>query len=307
MKKNQKQMLALAILLASSPLYAASLNEVEANHPIQSAQSLTVNGGEVTISAAIGVPGATEIITTPRGSMTVPASTDDLDFVSFYARAGDVITIDVDNGIGGVQNVDTILAVFDSNKKVLRMNNVAATLDSGSASVDDARIDNFEVTATGVYYVGVSSYPRHFIDGGLVDTATGPAGDYNLVITGVSPSTQQISIDIKPGSRELAPINPKSKGKIPVALLSGNGFSAMDVKPASLTFGSTGNEASLSKCNSAGEDVNGDGLLDLVCHFENQAAAFKASDLEGVVRGSTKSGAAFEGRGYLKVLPVRTK
>lgn len=306
MKKNQKHMLAFAIMMATSPLYAASINEVEANHPIQSAQHLTING-EATIAAAVGVPGTTETINTPRGSITVLASTDDVDFISFYARAGDVITLDVDNGIGGVQNVDTVLAVFDSNKKVLRMNNVAATLDSGSASVDDARIDNFEAPVSGVYYVGVSSYPRFFLDGGLLDGTTGPSGDYTLVISGVSPSVQQISIEVKPGSRELAPINTKSKGKIPVALLSGNGFNAMDINPASLTFGSTGNESSLSKCNNGGEDVNGDGQLDLVCHFENQAAAFKAGDLEGIVRGTTRSGVAFEGRGYLKVIPARTK
>lgn len=304
MKKNQKHMLTLAILMATSPLHAAT-NEVEANHPIQSSQYLTINGGEVVISAAIGVPGATETISTPRGSMTVPASTDDVDFYSFYARAGDVITVDIDNGIGGVQNVDTVAAVFNSSHAVLRMNDNTGTLDSGSLSTADARIDNFVVPASGVYYVGVSSYPRFFEDGGLVSGTTGPAGDYTLTISGVSPSLQQISIDIKPGSGERAPINPKSKGKIPVALLSSAGFSAMDIKPASLTFGATGNEASLSKCNSAGEDVNGDGLLDMVCHFDNQTAAFEANSLEGVVRGSTKSGVAFEGRGFLKVRPAR--
>ena len=41
----------------------------------------------------------------------------------------------------------------------------------------------------------------------------------------------------------------------------------------SLTFGHSGDEKSLAFCDPGGQDVNGDGLPDLVCHFDNQLAA----------------------------------
>lgn len=307
MKKNQKHLLTLAILMAASPLYAASISEIEDNHPINSAHYLNDASGKVQINAAIGTVGATETVSMKGKTFTKLASTDDVDFYSFFAKAGDVITIDIDNGVGGQQSVDTILGLFDNDKKLLRMNDNAATLDSGSVSTSDSRIDNFVVPASGVYTVGVSNYPRFFQDGGSVDAVQVTGGDYTLNIEGVSPAVQQISIEVKPGSGERAPLNPKSKGKIPVALLSSSNFNAMDIKPSTLTFGATGAESSLSKCSSAGQDVNGDGLLDLVCHFENQLAGFKAGDLEGVLRGSTRSGMAVEGRGLLKVIPGKTK
>jgi hypothetical protein len=130
-------------------------------------------------------------------------------------------------------------------------------------------------------------------------------GDYTLVISGVSSPVLHINIDIKPGNGEsAAPMNPKAKGKIPVALLGSRDFSVMDVDTASLTFGHTGDEASLSKC-SGREDVNDDGTLDLICHFENQLAAFQPTDEEGILKGRLDDGRLFEGRGLLKVVPEK--
>lgn len=307
MKNNTKRMLTLAVMMAASPLYAA-VSEIEVNHPLTAAQYVTPNGSSLEVNAAIGVVGATQTITTSRGTYTVLAKTDDLDFFSFFAKAGDVVTLDIDNGYGGgQQNVDTTMAVFDESGTMLRTNDDADNVDSGSTSTRDSRIDNFVVPANGIYRVGVASYPRDFQNGGSVDIAQATGGDYSLIVSGVSPAVKQINISVKPGSNEFAPINLKSKGKIPVALLSANGFNAMEVNPASVTFGATGNEASLSKCDTSGQDVNGDGLLDMVCHFENQAAGFKAESQEGIARGKTRSGTAFEGRGVLKVIAAKTK
>jgi hypothetical protein len=324
MKKNQKRLLTLAVMMAASPLYAASLNEIEANHPINASQYITVNDHVMELSGVIGTISASTTTTTTTTTTTsplpapigmtgmlapapAPAAESDLDYYSFYAQAGDVVTVDIDGGIGGAKSVDTILAVFDADHMLQRMNDDASSLDTGSSSTRDSRIDNFKVPKSGVYYVGVSAYPRRFLDGGNV-TATGSgSGDYKLLISGVSPAVKQISIEVKPGSRELATLNPKSKGKIPVALLSDTSFNAMDINQATLTFGGKGNEASLSKCNPSGQDVNGDGLLDLICHFDNQAAKFNSESMEGVARGKTRQGVAFEGAGLLKVVPAAYK
>jgi hypothetical protein len=306
MRKHTVQNTLRIALLGASVLGAAAqaVDEIEPNHPIGSAQPLTiapVAGGEkggATVSGVIGNLSG--------------AAVGDVDFYSFYGQEGDVVTVDIDGGMGGARNVDTVVAVFGAGPsyKKLRENDDAGTpLDAGSSHRYDSRIDNFLLPATGTYTIGVSSYPRRFNDGGgLTSSSLGgySNGDYTLIVSGVSPPMLQINIDIKPGSGDSpAPINPRSKGKIPVALLSSADFTAVTVRVDSLRFGPTGNEASPSHCGHSGEDVNGDGRLDLVCHFENQKAAFSPSDEEGIVKGMTDTGRAFEGRGRLKVIPQK--
>jgi len=116
---------------------------------------------------------------------------------------------------------------------------------------------------------------------------------YGTVIT-------DVPIDIKPGS-ETNPINTKSKGIIPVAILSTPNFDAPTVvDTTSLTFGQTGDETSLAFCNS--EDINEDGLTDLVCHFYIQTTAFQVGDTEGILKGQTINSVPIEGSDYVKVL-----
>jgi len=110
-----------------------------------------------------------------------------------------------------------------------------------------------------------------------------------------------VSIDIKPGTLENS-INPKSHGKIPVAILSTSRFKAPDsVKQATLTFGRVGSEQSLSFCKP--EDVNEDGLPDLVCHFETQKTALGGGDTKGILRGVTVFGKPLKGVDTIRIVP----
>ncbi|HSC95494.1 MAG TPA: DVUA0089 family protein [Burkholderiales bacterium] len=286
-----------------------AVNEAEPNHPISSAQLLSISGGVVASFGGAGVTTGGATVSGVIGNLTGSAVLD-VDFFSFQGQEGDVVTIDIDGGMGGVRNVDTILTIFGPGPtyRKLRENDDGGTLDTGSTHPFDSRITNFRLPATGTYTVGVSSYPRYLSDGGVYTSTalgTNANGDYTLVISGVTVAVQHINVEIKPGSGEVAPVNPRSRGKIPVALLSSGEFNALDVDVASLTFGATGDERSLSRCGRAGEDVNGDGLPDLVCHFENQLAQFTPGDLEGIVKGTTADGRQFEGRGLLKVVPVK--
>jgi hypothetical protein len=100
-----------------------------------------------------------------------------------------------------------------------------------------------------------------------------------------------VDISIKPDAAAPVAINPRSRGKIPVAILSTQSFNATAVvDPASVTFGPTGNEQSLDFCNSSGEDVNGDGLIDLICHFSTELTGFKSGDALGVLKAKTVNG-----------------
>ncbi len=305
-----------SLLLACSAAQAADpIVEQENNHPIQSSQRPDTSSGSAIISAFVGNKGDT--------------GTTDVDYYTFSATAGDVVKLDIDGGYGGIQNVDTILGIFDSSGTLLRVEDDTADVDEGSYSTFDARIDNFSVPATGSYTVVVSSYPHYPLYGGAGDVtdaaAAGEAGDYALVISGITPtaaptatvaapvvttteaavSVQYIHIDIKPGSKVVTPINPKAKGQIPVALLSSNNFDPKAIDTASLTFGSTGNENSLVKCLPDAKDLNKDGRADLVCLFENQQAGFVPGDLEGTLRGKLNGGASFEGTSVLKTVPQK--
>jgi hypothetical protein len=114
----------------------------------------------------------------------------------------------------------------------------------------------------------------------------------------------QVDISIKPGSGPPAPINARSHGKTPVAILSAPGFSAVtDVDVSSLTFGRAGGENSLAFCNGGGEDVNRDGLPDLVCHFDTQAAGLQSGDTLAVLMGRTVLGAAIRGQEAIVTVP----
>jgi hypothetical protein len=66
-------------------------------------------------------------------------------------------------------------------------------------------------------------------------------------------------------------INPNSPGTTRVAVLSSPIFDAL-TQPviSSIRFGVTGTENSIKFCNAGGEDVNGDGRKDLICHGETR-------------------------------------
>jgi hypothetical protein len=44
-------------------------------------------------------------------------------------------------------------------------------------------------------------------------------------------------------------------------------------------------------CNEDPQDVNGDGLPDLVCHFTTQLTGFQTGDTVGILNGKAKDGA----------------
>jgi len=120
----------------------------------------------------------------------------------------------------------------------------------------------------------------------------------NLVSSlGAAQLVHFVDIDIKPC------INPRSQRKIPVAILSTTDFNApLQVDPNTLTFGRTGDEKSLAFCNTGGEDVNGDGLPDLVCHFTTQLTRFQVGDTAGVLKGQTVDNILIEGADSIRIV-----
>jgi hypothetical protein len=106
-----------------------------------------------------------------------------------------------------------------------------------------------------------------------------------------------ISIDIKPATFPNS-INPKSRGRIPVAILSTSFFDATDADPATILFGANGLEA--APVQSAIEDVNGDGRMDLVLHFLTQETGITCETSSVSLTGETFSGVKITGSDFIE-------
>jgi len=115
----------------------------------------------------------------------------------------------------------------------------------------------------------------------------------------VKPSPYCVDIDIKPGS-EPNSINSKSQGVIPVAILTTDTFDASTVDPSTLLFGATGSEA--ASVQSALEDVDGDGDIDMILHFKTQETGIQSGDISASLTGGTFSGQIIQGSNCIKTV-----
>jgi len=93
------------------------------------------------------------------------------------------------------------------------------------------------------------------------------------------------TIDVRPHSKKNN-INVKSR-RVRVAILSTADFDATtEIDQASLTFGRTGAEESLIRCDKKPRRVNKDKLKDLVCSFSIAKANFQAGDTLAILKGN---------------------
>jgi Subtilase family len=145
---------------------------------------------------------------------------------------------------------------------------------------------------------------------GLVDPADNCPGDPNSdqadldgdTIGDVCDEENRAKIDIKPGDDPNS-IRLSAKGTIPVGILATSTFDpVLRVDRTSLTFGRSGDEASLARCASDPEDVNGDGRPDLVCHFRTTRTGFVLGDTVGILRGKTVDGISFVGSDSVRII-----
>lgn len=192
--------------------FALAVDEVEPDDPYTSAQPLTI--------------GSDNTVTVTNASIYNTPSHRDVDFYSFHANADDVVTFDIDGGMDtNSQGIYTTLGVWGpdpaSGALPLITQVGAPSLDPGSTTVFDARIDNFHIPATGTYIVGVSTDPGYFADINTLVTGDisllgwspnyyATTGGYTLVIS-VTPAPAPapvaaalpVNIDIMPGRRNV--------------------------------------------------------------------------------------------------------
>ena len=136
---------------------------------------------------------------------------------------------------------------------------------------------------------------------------TGPTG---FVDMWQAPIAQAVPVDIKPGG-DTAPINLKSKGKLPVAILSTTDFDATQVDAETLLFGDplliADGKTPVSPLKWSEEDVNFDGLMDLSLKFSMRELVDNMvlgdMSLEGYLAGQTVDGTEIAGRESIRHCP----
>ncbi len=125
------------------------------------------------------------------------------------------------------------------------------------------------------------------------------------------PTVLVVDIDIKPESYPNS-INLRSKGVIPVAILSTNtaageavDFDATQVDATTVRFGPNGTGI----VHSSGHigDVDGDSHMDLVVHFITQATGISCGETSASLTGETFGGQAIEGTDSIRTVGCKNK
>lgn len=130
--------------------------------------------------------------------------------------------------------------------------------------------------------------PSNFPDAKRFDTKENPDPAVRpVLIVDFTPPLPLVAIDIKPGN-ERNPINPHSKGKLPVAILTDGAFDALQVDPTSVRFGP--DQGGIAHAQGHVEDVDGDGDADLLLHFRARDTGIACGDTEATLTGETYDG-----------------
>lgn len=168
-------------------------------------------------------------------------------------------------------------------------------------NIDDSATPGTYVST--LYNLGTAPY--NTIKGTFV-TPHNPNGDAaeDISLEASAPAALRVTIDIKPGS-STNPITLKGQGVIPVAILSTATFDATQVNVSTICFGDAGDptQRDCTEAHGTGhpEDVNGDGRLDLVLHFEIQQTGIDAGDTQACLTGETLSHVAIAGCDKIRV------
>ena len=136
---------------------------------------------------------------------------------------------------------------------------------------------------------------------GLSATFIGVAGLSTVV--GLIPEALNVHVDIKPGDGANA-INLKSRGSLPVAILSTSTF---DARTIDISFIRIAGAPVRTKPNGqpmfSYQDVNGDGLLDLVVQIDTEQLEITSNDTQANLTARTKNGLSIIGHDSIKLVP----
>jgi len=135
-------------------------------------------------------------------------------------------------------------------------------------------------------------------DGFEIEVASNANG--SLQLTAINDAVPVI--DVKPGSNR-NPISLRSKGVIPVAILSNDTFDAQDVDTQSIKFGPS--QASIAHNSGHAEDVDDDGDIDLLVHFRTQETGIECDDTSVTLTAQTLLGDSVLGSDKISIVKCK--
>ena len=196
-----------------------------------------------------------------------------------YLAAVGVCYSDVQGGWDGEGNIDLYPAFVNAPNGDYHLSDTSPCIDAG----DDTAV---------LVDTDLDGNPR--IVNGTVDMG---AYEFQLV--------EVIDIDVKPGSYPNA-INLGSNGVVPVAILSSAEFNALEADPETVELSGAG-VAVRGRGNrfmAHEQDVNGDGLMDLVVQVETENLDPDTfQDGYAILTGRTYGGLAFLGLDEITIVP----
>jgi len=183
---------------------------------------------------------------------------------------------DIQGGHEGESNIDQDPLFVDEVLDNFRLNFGSPAVDAGTntdaPSIDlDGRIRPIDGNGDGIPIVDMGAYEF------------------------VQPYFE-VEIDIKPGSYPNS-INLKSKGKVPVAVLTTDDFDAYDVDPDTCVF------ANANPLRWKMEDVDNDGDHDMLLHCKTQELDLTKESTEATLEGETYEGIQIIGTDSVNIVP----
>jgi hypothetical protein len=261
-------------------------------------------GGEGIFSGSGGTPTTIADTSAAFSSFSGPPSINDGGTVAFRASLGFTGISGIFKGSGGpLTTIADTSGPFGGfgEPSINRGGTVAfwALLDAGGEGiftgpdpVADKVISTGDllfgstVTALGVSRVGLNDAGEVAFRAMLSD------GTIGIYRADPVPSVVTVNIDINPGS-DPNTINPRSRGRIPVAILTTDSFDATSVDPTTALFGATGTEA--APVHFALEDVDADGNTDMILHFNTKATGIQCGVTSASLTGKTFDGQMIQG------------
>lgn len=126
-------------------------------------------------------------------------------------------------------------------------------------------------------------------------TGYGELADFRALVS----IATEIEIDVKPGSDRNS-VNPRSRGVIPVAILTTEDFDATAVDVLSVRFGP--DDAMERHGRGHLQDADGDGDRDLMLHFSTQDTGIVCGDISVFLTGETVGGQAITGSDFVRTV-----
>jgi len=236
---------------------------------------------------------------------------------------GDTISItrfgDFSVGETFADNGTNLMAIFSASDLLLAgavLNRVPDAIDAGPEITTFATLigsltteiaEDFRVSAYGdpatsrTLSLTIPAGATHLflgVNDSFFGDNTDPDGDYRVEIRG----ERGVSIDVKPGASDNT-INTRSS-VVPVAILTTDTLNALSIDPASVRFsGAPIRVKTNGKLHFELVDIDLDGRLDILAHFEVASLGLVSGPGTAVLTGLTVNGLGIRGSDSILVIP----